>query len=220
MFMFELPIYLIEIRGYSATAAAAAILPIVAEIFVLSRVTGAWASRAGPRMLLTLGSMLVSAGFALLSLGDVVFPGIVTLGLGMAMIVAPLTTAVMTSLDTGHAGLASGVNNAVARVAGLVGVSVIGVVVASTLVGDNFAANDQSVRAFHQAVAICAGLVAAGGVVGALGIVNPVRAVEAERCPGGQLVGSPQQVVAAQSPGRLSGKRSSPSSGIGSQGAA
>src|SRR5207245_9568451 len=66
MLMFELPIYLIEIRGYTATAAAAAILPIVAEIFVLSRVTGAWASRAGPRPPLTLGGVLRAAGFALL----------------------------------------------------------------------------------------------------------------------------------------------------------
>ena len=75
---------------------------------------------------MTLGSLLVAAGFALLALRDDVFPGIVTLGLGMAMIVAPLTTAVMASLDTEHAGLASGVNNAVARVAGLFGVAVLG----------------------------------------------------------------------------------------------
>jgi hypothetical protein len=85
----------------------------------------------------------------------------------------------------------------VARVAGLIGVSVIGVLVASTLVGDTFAANSESVRAFHMALGICAGLVAAGGVAGALGIVNPRRALEAQQCPGGQLVGSPKQVVHA-----------------------
>jgi EmrB/QacA subfamily drug resistance transporter len=128
MLMFELPSYLIDIKGYTATAAAAAMLPVVAEIFSLSGVTGAWASRAGPRTPLTLGGLLVAAGFAWLALSDNVFPGIVTLGLGMAMIVAPLTTAVMTSLDTGHAGLASGVNNAVARVAGLFGVAVLGTI--------------------------------------------------------------------------------------------
>jgi hypothetical protein len=160
MFMFELPIYLIEIRGYSATAAAAAILPIVAEIFVLSRVTGAWASRAGPRMLLTPGSMLVSAGFALLSLGDVVFPGIVTLGLGMAMIVAPLTTAVMTSLDTGHAGLASGVNNAVARVAGLFGVAVLGTITHARSAYELAAA-------FHRVMIVAAVLGAIGAAIAA-----------------------------------------------------
>ena len=94
-------------------------------MFLLSRLTGAWASRAGPRTPLTIGSLLVAAGFALLALRADVFPGIVTLGLGMAMTVAPPATAVMTSLDTEHAGLASGVNNAVARVAGLLGVAVL-----------------------------------------------------------------------------------------------
>jgi hypothetical protein len=87
------------------------------------------------------------------------------------------------------------VNNAVARVAGLLGVSVVGVVVASTLVGDTFAPNAESVTAFHQAVLIGAALVAAGGVAGIVGIVNPRRTVAAERCPGGQLVGAPQPAV-------------------------
>ena len=128
MLMFELPIYLIEIRGYTATAAAAVMLPVVAEIFLLSRFTGAWAARAGPRTPLTLGSVLVAGGCALLAARDDVLPGLLTLGLGMAMIVAPLTTAVMASLDTGHAGLASGINNAVARVAGLLGVAALGLI--------------------------------------------------------------------------------------------
>jgi hypothetical protein len=111
------------------------------------------------------------------------------------MTVAPLTATVLADADESDAGIASAVNNAVARVAGLVGVSVIGVVVASTLLGDNFAPNSESVRAFHEALVICAVLVAAGGVLGALGIVNPKRPVEPQRCPGGQLVGSPQQVA-------------------------
>ena len=74
-------------------------------------------------------------------------------------------------------------------------------VVASTLVGDTFAANSESVRAFHQVVVICAVLVAAGGVAGALGIINPRRAVEAQRCPGGQLVGTPQPAVSQSNGG-------------------
>jgi hypothetical protein len=148
-------------------------------------------------------------------------PGLLVFALGLSLTVAPLTATVLADADESDAGIASAVNNAVARVAGLVGVSVIGVVVASSLVGDTFAPNSESVHAFHMAVAICAGLVAAGGIAGALGIVNPGRAVEAERCPGGQLVGSPQQVAdAPQSRRLLSGKRSRPSSGIGSQGAA
>ncbi len=160
MLMFELPLYLIEIRSYTATAAAAAILPIVAEIFVLSRVTGAWASRAGPRMPLTLGGLLVAAGFALLALRNDVFTGIVTLGLGMAIVVAPLTTAVMIALDTGHAGLASGVNNAVARVAGLFGVSVLGTITRARSVYELAAA-------FHRVMIVAAVLAAIGAAIAA-----------------------------------------------------
>jgi EmrB/QacA subfamily drug resistance transporter len=158
MLMFELPIYLIEIRHYSATAAAAAMLPIVAEMFVLSRVTGAWASRAGPRTPLTLGSVLISAGFALLALREDVLPGIVTLGLGMAMIVAPLTTAVMTALDTEHAGLASGVNNAVARVAGLFGVAALGTITRARSAYELAAA-------FHRVMMVAAVLSLIGAVI-------------------------------------------------------
>jgi hypothetical protein len=81
------------------------------------------------------------------------------------------------------------------RVAGLIGVSVIGVVIAGTLGGDTFAPNAASVRAFHQAIVVCAALVAAGGVIGAIGIVNPRRNVAAAQCPGGQLVGAPTPAV-------------------------
>ena len=94
--------------------------------------------------------------------------------------------------DESDAGIASAINNAIARVAGLVGVSMVGVVVAGTLVGDTFAANDESVQAFHQVVVIGAVLVAAGGLAGIIGITNPRRAIEAERCAGGQLYGVPE----------------------------
>jgi hypothetical protein len=104
---------------------------------------------------------------------------------------------VLADADESDAGIASAINNAVARVAGLIGVSVAGVVVASTLVGDTFAANAESVQAFHQVVLICAVLVGAGGITGAIGISNPRRSVAAARCPGGQLVGTPQPAVDA-----------------------
>ena len=74
----------------------------------------------------------------------------------------------------------------------MIGVSIVGIVVASTLVGDTFAANSESVRAFHKVMMICAALLAASGLTGALGIANPRRPVEAEGCPGGQLVGAPR----------------------------
>ena len=108
------------------------------------------------------------------------------------MTVAPLTATVLADVDERDAGIASAVNNAIARVAGLIGISVIGVVVASSLPGDTFAPDAASVDAFHVAVAICAALVAAGGIAGLTGIVNPRRSVEAERCPGGQLAGVPE----------------------------
>jgi EmrB/QacA subfamily drug resistance transporter len=158
MLMFELPIYLIEIRGYTATAAAAAMLPMVAEIFVLSRVTGAWASRSGPRTPLTLGGLLVAGGFALLALRADVLPGIVTLGLGMAMVVAPLTTAVMAALDSRRAGLASGVNNAVARVAGLFGVAVLGTITHAR-------SPYELAAAFHRVTTVAALLGAIGAAI-------------------------------------------------------
>jgi len=108
------------------------------------------------------------------------------------MTVAPLTATVLADVDERDAGIASAVNNAIARVAGLIGISAIGVVVASSLPGDTFAPDAASVDAFHVAVAICAALVAAGGIAGLTGIVNPRRTVEAEGCPGGQLAGAPE----------------------------
>ena len=158
MLMFELPIYLIDIKGGRATTAAAAMLPIIAAISSLSRVTGAWASRAGPRLPLTLGCVLVAAGFAVLAARVDVLPGIVIIGLGMAMIVAPLTTAVMTALDTRHAGLASGINNAVARVAGLFGVAVLGTITHAR-------SEYELAAAFHQVMAVAAALSAAGAAI-------------------------------------------------------
>ena len=111
------------------------------------------------------------------------------------MTVAPLTATVMADADESDAGIASAINNAVARVAGLVGISVLGVIVAGSLVGDTFAANDASVRAFHEVVVVCAGLIAGGGLVGVLGIANPRRTVKARNCPGGQLVAVPLPAV-------------------------
>jgi hypothetical protein len=128
-------------------------------------------------------------------------PGLLVFGLGLTLTVAPLTATVLADADESDAGIASAINNAVARVAGLIGVSVLGVVISSTLVGDTFAANSESVRAFHEVLVICAALLAGGGLAGAIGIVNPRRAVEAQSCPGGQLYGVPQPAV-AQTDGR------------------
>ena len=96
-------------------------------------------------------------------------PALLVFAIGLSLTVAPLTATILADADEGDAGIASAVNNAVARVAGLIGVSLVGVVVADTLVGDTFAANSESVQAFHHVMIICAGLLGAAGVIGASG---------------------------------------------------
>jgi EmrB/QacA subfamily drug resistance transporter len=199
---FFLVIYLQQVAGYSALESGLTTVPVTIVMFALSRRFGALADRHGPRVFMGAGPLISAGGILLLlrvgmdpSYAGDLLPALLVFALGLSLTVAPLTATVLSDADEHDAGIASAINNAVARVAGLVGVSVVGVVVAGTLVGDTFAANTESVRAFHQVVVICAVLLAAGGVAGAIGIVNPRRTVEAERCPGGQLVGAPQPAV-------------------------
>jgi len=197
---FFLVIYLQQVAGYTALESGLTTLPVTLVMFALSRRFGALADRLGPRLFMGAGPF-VAAGGILLLLGtgpEVAYltdllPALLLFSLGLSMTVAPLTATVLADADERDAGIASAVNNAVARVAGLIGISAMGVVVASTLAGDTFAPNQDSVEAFHEVVVVCAVLVAAGGVAGLLGIVNPRRALEAQRCPGGQLVGAPEQ---------------------------
>jgi predicted MFS family arabinose efflux permease len=199
---FFLVIFLQQVAGYTALESGLTTVPVTLIMFALSRRFGALADRYGPRLFMGAGPLIAAAGILLLlrvgmhpSYVTDLLPALVVFALGLSLTVAPLTATVLADADESDAGIASAINNAVARVAGLVGVSVVGVIVASTLVGDTFAANTESVRAFHQVVLICAVLVGAGGVAGAIGIANPRRTVEARRCPGGQLVGTPQPAV-------------------------
>jgi len=199
---FYLVIFLQEVAGYSALEAGLATLPTTLLMFSLSSRFGALADRYGPRLLMGAGPLVAAAGILLLlrtglstSYVADVLPAVLVFSLGLTMTVAPLTATVLADADAADAGIASAVNNAVARVAGLVGVPIAGVVAASTLAGDTFVADGASVDAFHKVVVICAALVAAGGAVGALGIANPRRVVEAKRCAGGQLVGVPEPAV-------------------------
>jgi len=199
---FFLVIFLQQVAGYSALRSGLTTLPVTLVMFTLSRRFGALADRYGPRLFMGAGPLIAAAGILLLlrtgmhtSYATDLLPGLLVFSIGLSMTVAPLTATVLADADESDAGIASAINNAVARVAGLVGVSIVGVVVASALVGDTFAANAESVRAFHQAVVICAALVAAGGVAGAIGITNPGRPVEAEGCAGGQLVAVPESAV-------------------------
>ena len=135
IFFFLFPLNLIQVQGYSATAAGAAVLPFILLMFLLSRWSGGLVARYGPRGPLIVGPLLVGFGFALFavpSVGDsywkAFFPAVVLLGFGMAVTVAPLTTVVMNSVNQNRVGTASGVNNAVARVAGVLAIAVLGIV--------------------------------------------------------------------------------------------
>jgi EmrB/QacA subfamily drug resistance transporter len=135
---FLLPFELIQAQGYSPSQAGAALLPLIVLIFSLSRVAGAVLDRLGPRPPLTVGPAIAAAGFYLLAVphedaryATALLPALSILGLGMAITVAPLTTTVLNSVGEREAGIASGINNAVARVAGLIAIAAFGVVASS-----------------------------------------------------------------------------------------
>jgi MFS family permease len=126
---------LIQVQGLSPTQAGAALVPFAVIMFAFSRWTGGLVDRVGSRLPLTIGPAITAMGFVLLwrsgvgrSYWSAFFPAIVVMGIGMTITVAPLTTTVMNAVDQRHSGVASGVNNAVSRVAGLLAIAVFGVV--------------------------------------------------------------------------------------------
>jgi EmrB/QacA subfamily drug resistance transporter len=187
MVFFLLVLFLQEVSGYTPLQAALSTLPVTLVMFALSKWFGRLADRHGPRWFMGGGPIVSAAGLLLLlrldediSYAVDLFPALVIFSLGLSITVAPLTAAVLACVNATQAGIASAVNNAVARVAGLLGVAVTG-----ALMGGNLTASS-----FQTGVAVSAALVALGGVLGAVAIRNPVRIVRAEHSAGGQVVGA------------------------------
>jgi hypothetical protein len=250
LLFFFLVLFLQQVAGFSALAAGTSSIPVTAIMFLLSMRFGGLADRYGPRFFMGVGPLIAACGMGLLMWrvdADVnyfsdLLPGLVVFGIGLSMTVAPLTSTVLADADDSNAGIASGVNNAIARVASLVAIAAVGAVVASSFgsrlddevgaaalkrpavarevekakrqplstlsvqgVPDDVAASlseaaeDSSVHAFRMGLGIATWLVAMGGLLGLLGIVNPRRRVEAADCPGGQFVGQPRD-ASRQSP--------------------
>jgi MFS family permease len=134
VFFFLFPMNLIRVQGYSTTAAGSAGMPMILLLFFLSRWSGGLVHRYGGKLPLVVGPLVVAIGFVLFAVlpaesgyWKTYFPAFLMLGLGMAITVAPLTTVVMSSVDQEHVGAASGINNAVARVAGVLAIAVFGI---------------------------------------------------------------------------------------------
>lgn len=170
---FIVVVFLQQIAGFSATIAALAFLPSSIANVALSSWFGALAGRYGPRLFMTVGPILAGIGYLLfLTMGDdvnywsQVLPGVIVFSLGLSMTVAPLTAAILGSIPAHQSGVGSAVNNAVARIAGLITVALLGVILAGAL----------DVDGFHRVLIVTAALFVAGGVISWLGIRN--RAVE------------------------------------------
>jgi EmrB/QacA subfamily drug resistance transporter len=173
--------------GYSPIAAGAATLPVTVLMLVLSARSGALAQRIGPRIPLSVGPLGIAAGLLLLTgihPGDSyvtsVLPGVVVFGLGLTLVATPVTATVLAAADQRHAGIASGINNAVARVANLLSVATLPLI--ADLGGERFYQPAAMTHGFHVAMAVAAGLSAAGGIVAWLTISDDaLRADPARR---------------------------------------
>lgn len=167
---FVLAVFLQQVGGYSATLAGLALLPVTVFSILLAGLFGTLAGRFGPRLFMTIGPIVAGTGFFLmLRIGPdavywtEVFPGVVIFGLGLTITVAPLTSAILGAIDPSRAGIASAVNNAVSRVAGLVAIASASLIVGAELDLDGL----------HRALIATGTLLVLGGVVSGLGIVNP-----------------------------------------------
>ncbi|WP_037068116.1 MFS transporter [Pseudonocardia acaciae] len=195
VFFFLLVLQMQTVAGFSPTVAGTSLLPVTALMMLLSARAGALADRIGPRPLMTVGPLLSALGFVLATrvgpgasyLVDVL-PATVALGLGLSATVAPLTATVLASADEHHAGIASGINNAVARSAGLLAVAIVPV--AAGLGGADYTNAPVFDAGFRKAMLIGAGLLVLGAVLSAV-LVRPARAVAVPEPPPGEPAAEP-----------------------------
>ncbi|PRB11695.1 MFS transporter [Microbacterium sp. MYb72] len=174
---FVVGVYLQQGAGLTATAAGLASLPMTILMILVSSRAGAWAGRLGPRIFMTVGPLVMAVGAVMLLLVSEhfdywwqVLPAMIVMGLGLSLTVAPLTAAILGAIDEAHSGIASAVNNAVARVAGLLVVAMLSTIVGGTL----------DLAGFHSAAWVTASLLVLGGVVSWIGIRrNPAEEAQA-----------------------------------------
>jgi EmrB/QacA subfamily drug resistance transporter len=192
---------------YSPIAAGAASLPVTALMLALSARSGALAQRIGARIPLTIGPLVIAFGLLMLTRiepGDdylsSVLPGVIVFGLGLTLVVAPVTSTVLAAADARHAGVASGINNAVSRVGGLLAVAVLPAI--AGLTGESFYDPAKMSDGFHMAMVACAVLAAAGGVLAWLTISSEALEPEAKPEPefSCAIAGTPLRVSEEQHP--------------------
>jgi EmrB/QacA subfamily drug resistance transporter len=178
--LFLVPVVLQEVGGYSPLAAGMALLPLTAIMLALSARSAALSARIGPRLQMTAGPLVIAAGLVLFTRvqGDAnyltqVLPAVLVLGFGLAINVAPLTATALSAAPAEHSGIASAVNNDVARTASLIAVAVLPVL--AGLTGDAYLNPSVLTRGFHVAMLVAAAAAAAGGILAALTIRNPPR---------------------------------------------
>jgi MFS family permease len=175
---FLLVVHLQVVAGFSPLAAGIALLPITVLMLLLSAQAGALSARIGPRLPMTLGTAVCAVSLLMMlgigpgaSYWSAVFPSVIVLGLGLSLLVAPLTSTALSSVPDAQAGLASGVNNAVARAAGLLAIAVLPVI--AGLSGDSYTDPRAFAAGFRMAVFVSAGVLVAAAVLAAATIRHP-----------------------------------------------
>lgn len=172
---FLVTVFLQQVGGYPATLAGLALLPETVILILLSSRFGALSAKYGPRLFMTIGPITAGVGTLLMLTvtEDVnywlqILPGVLLFGLGLAITVAPLTSAILGAIDERQSGIGSAINNAIARVAGLIAIATLGIIVGSTVDLDGF----------HRGLVATAALLILGGLISWVGIRNPVAETE------------------------------------------